>query len=82
MGLFWQSFFRYSTKWAGLFNNNFASEGGYLEGGKGLSIMDVMTAGSKDKKRVITDGIVDGVFYPNHDGNKFYYHYKEDILIW
>jgi 6-phospho-beta-glucosidase len=56
-------------------------EGGYLEGGKGLSIMDVMTAGSKDKKREITDGILDGVFYPNHDGNKFYYHYKEDIKL-
>jgi 6-phospho-beta-glucosidase len=56
-------------------------EGGYLEDGKGLSIMDVMTAGSKDKKRVMTDGILKGMYYPNHDGNKFYYHYREDIKL-
>jgi 6-phospho-beta-glucosidase len=56
-------------------------EGGYLEDGKGLSIMDVMTAGSKDKKRVMTDGILEGTYYPNHDGNKFYFHYKEDIKL-
>jgi 6-phospho-beta-glucosidase len=56
-------------------------EGGYLEGGKGLSIMDVMTAGSKEKKRVITDGINYEYYYPNHDGNKFFYQYKEDIKL-
>ena len=35
-------------------------EGGWNEGGKGISIADVMTAGSHGVKRKITDGIQDG----------------------
>jgi 6-phospho-beta-glucosidase len=66
--------------WGGALAAN-QCEGAYNEGGKGPSIMDVMTNGSKDKKRVITDGIVPGNYYPNHDGIKFYYYYKEDIRL-
>ena len=36
-------------------------EGAYREDGKGLNIADVMTVGSKDKKRQITDGVVEGL---------------------
>ena len=56
-------------------------EGAYLDGNKGLSIMDVMTNGSKNHKRLITDSIQKEYYYPNHDGNHFYYHYKEDIAL-
>lgn len=56
-------------------------EGGYDKGGKGLSIMDVVTAGDVNTKRRITDGILEGEFYPNHDAIDFYSHYKEDIRL-
>ena len=56
-------------------------EGAYLEGGKGLSIMDVATAGSKDKPRTFTPGIQDSVYYPNHEGIDFYHRYKEDFQL-
>lgn len=56
-------------------------EGAYLEGHKGLSIMDVMTNGSKEHKRIITDTVEKQYYYPNHDGNHFYEHYKEDIAL-
>ena len=56
-------------------------EGAYQAGGKGLSIADVMTAGSREKAREITDGVVAGKYYPNHEGIRFYEHYKEDIAL-
>lgn len=56
-------------------------EGAYLSGNKGLSIMDVMSAGSKTKQRKITETMEEGIYYPNHDGNHFYEHYKEDIAL-
>lgn len=54
-------------------------EGAYDKDGKGLSIADVMTAGTKDQARKITDGIKKGVYYPNHQAINFYTNYKEDI---
>lgn len=56
-------------------------EGGVLETSKGLSVADVMTAGTHSVPRVITDGIVDGNYYPNHVGIDFYHRYKEDIAL-
>ena len=56
-------------------------EGGWNEGGKGLSIADVMTAGAHGVKRKITDGIQEGNYYPNHEAIDFYGHYKEDIAL-
>ncbi|EOH98256.1 hypothetical protein UAW_01437 [Enterococcus haemoperoxidus ATCC BAA-382] len=56
-------------------------EGGFKQGGKGVSIADVMTAGSKDHAREITDGVIEGKFYPNHEAIDFYGHYKEDIQL-
>lgn len=56
-------------------------EGAFKEGNKGLSIADVMTAGSRTKAREITDGIVEGKYYPNHEGIRFYDFYKEDIAL-
>ncbi|MCI8516815.1 MAG: 6-phospho-beta-glucosidase [Hungatella sp.] len=56
-------------------------EGGYLEGGKGLSIMDVTTAGDRTTPRRVTDGILPGEEYPNHEAIDFYHRYKEDIRL-
>ncbi len=56
-------------------------EGGYLEGGKGLSTADVMAAGEHGKVRENTYNIKDGVYYPSHVAIDFYGHYKEDIAL-
>lgn len=57
------------------------AEGGWQEGGKGLSIADVMTAGGNGIPRRITDGVQPGEVYPNHEAVDFYHHYKEDIAL-
>ena len=56
-------------------------EGGWQEGGKGLSVADVMTAGRHGVAREITDGVIEGKYYPNHEAIDFYHHYKEDIAL-
>lgn len=56
-------------------------EGGWEEGGKGASIADVMTAGSNCTPREITEGIIPGKVYPNHDAIDFYHRYEEDIAL-
>lgn len=56
-------------------------EGAYLEDGKGLSTADVMTAGSREKKRQITGEVIDGVYYPSHNAIDHYHRYKEDIVL-
>ena len=56
-------------------------EGGVLNTTKGLSVADVMTAGAHGVPRVITDGVKEGLYYPNHVGIDFYSHYKEDIAL-
>ena len=56
-------------------------EGAWNVDDKGISIADVMTGGSRDKMRKITDGIVEGEYYPNHEATDFYHHYKEDVAL-
>lgn len=56
-------------------------EGGWNQGDKGLSIADVMTAGTKNQPRRMTDGVLEGEFYPNHEAIDFYHHYQEDIQL-
>jgi 6-phospho-beta-glucosidase len=56
-------------------------EGGWQEGGKGISIADVMTAGDAKTARRITEGVLEGENYPNHEAIDFYHHYKEDIAL-
>ncbi|MDQ0361465.1 6-phospho-beta-glucosidase [Breznakia pachnodae] len=56
-------------------------EGGVVNTSKGFSVADVMTAGSHDVPRKITDDVVDGNYYPNHIGIDFYNNYKEDIAL-
>ena len=57
------------------------AEGAWNEAGKGPSVADVMTGGSPDVKREITDGVLPGKNYPNHEAIDFYHHYKEDIAL-
>ncbi|EIB6520046.1 6-phospho-beta-glucosidase [Enterococcus faecalis] len=56
-------------------------EGAYNEGGKGLSIMDLATKGSKDEPRRFTQCVENGGFYPNHTAVDFYHRYEEDINL-
>lgn len=66
--------------WGGAIAANQA-EGAYNEGKKGLSLMDIATAGKKGVSRHFTDGIQDDIYYPNHGGVDFYHHYKEDLAL-
>lgn len=56
-------------------------EGGWDKGGKGVSIADVLTAGAHGVDRKITDGVLEGYYYPNHEASDFYGKYKEDIKL-
>ena len=56
-------------------------EGGWNKGGKGVSIADVLTAGAHGVDRVITDGVLEGYNYPNHEAVDFYSKYKGDIAL-
>ncbi|MDU0811870.1 6-phospho-beta-glucosidase BglA [Bacillus siamensis] len=56
-------------------------EGGWNKGGKGPSVVDVMTAGAHGVPRKITDTIEEREFYPNHEAIDFYHRYKEDIAL-
>lgn len=56
-------------------------EGAYDKDGKGLSIADFMTLGNMTQPRTITETIEPDKYYPNHVGNDFYHHYKEDIKL-
>lgn len=54
-------------------------EGGYNEGGKGLSVADVLA--TTHKMREETDGIIEGRYYPSHVASDFYHNYKNDIKM-
>jgi 6-phospho-beta-glucosidase len=56
-------------------------EGSWNVDGKGVSTADCMTAGTRDKRREYTDGIIPGKYYPNHDGIDFYHRYREDVAL-
>lgn len=57
------------------------AEGGWREGGKGVSVVDVMTAGAHGRPREITDGVVEGKNYPNHEAIDFYHRFKGDVEL-
>ncbi|GAB2026435.1 family 1 glycosylhydrolase [Lactovum odontotermitis] len=54
-------------------------EGAYNEGGKGIGIMDLVTAGTYGKAREIHAALSDAARYPSHQGIDFYHRYEEDI---
>lgn len=54
-------------------------EGAWDVDGRGPSVCDVMTAGGPGRPRRITDGVVAGEYYPNHEGIDFYHRYERDL---
>lgn len=66
--------------WGGAVSAN-QCEGAWQEGGKGESIQDHITAGTRDLPRRFTRELREGEYYPSHDGIDFYHHYKEDIRM-
>lgn len=56
-------------------------EGGWQDGGKGISVADVMTVGAHGVPRRITEGVLEGENYPNHEAIDFYGRYKEDVKL-
>lgn len=72
--------FKTGFLWGGAVAAN-QCEGGWNLDGKGISTSDCMTAGSVNRKRNYTDGIVKGQNYPSHEAIDFYHHYKEDIKL-
>ncbi|MBS7577175.1 MULTISPECIES: glycoside hydrolase family 1 protein [unclassified Enterococcus] len=56
-------------------------EGGYNEGGRGLSVPDLKTAGNVDTPRRFTPTIEEGTYYPSHRAIDFYHQYKTDIQL-
>lgn len=66
--------------WGGAISANQA-EGAWNEDGKGISTSDCMSASKNGVPRTFTDGIKEGIYYPNHDAIDFYHHYKEDVKL-
>ena len=70
--------------WGGALAAN-QCEGGYKEGGKGLTTVDLCPAGenrvSVMKGNVPELKIKDDEYYPSHEAIDFYHRYKEDIKL-
>ncbi|MFC0562113.1 6-phospho-beta-glucosidase [Halalkalibacter alkalisediminis] len=70
--------------WGGAIAAN-QTEGAYLEGGKGLTLVDLLPTGKKrwdimlGKLDQFTP--VEGEFYPSHEAIDFFHRYKEDIAL-
>lgn len=56
-------------------------EGGWNQDGKGVSVVDVLTAGAHSIQRRITDGVQPGERYPNQVAIDFYNRYPQDIKL-
>lgn len=57
------------------------SEGGWDQGSKGISNMDLVTKGTRYTPREIHKELKEGFIYPSHTGIDFYHRYKEDIKL-
>lgn len=56
-------------------------EGAWREDGKGPSVSDMCTGGTKTDSKWITCAIDSDLHYPSHEASDFYHHYKEDIAL-
>ena len=56
-------------------------EGAWNVDGKGDSVADHCTNGTKDKPKRVTKEFEEGAFYPSREATDFYHHYKEDISL-
>ncbi len=73
-----------SFLWGGALAAN-QCEGGYKEGGKGLTTVDLCPAG-ENRRKVMEGKIdilrpVDGEYYPSHESIDFYHRFREDIAL-
>lgn len=59
----------------------FQAEGAWRKGGKGISVADVFTKGTKNQPREVLFNMDQGYVYPSHNAVDFYNHYKEDIAL-
>lgn len=79
-----QSTFPENFLWGGAIAANQA-EGAYLEGGKGLTTVDLLPTGKERFSfmlgKVDSLKLKDGVYYPSHEAIDFYHRYKEDIAL-
>lgn len=72
--------FRKDFLWGGATAAN-QCEGAYLDDGKGLTVSDIISAGSHGKPRYIDFDMSDEYYFPSTKGIDFYHHYKEDIAL-
>ena len=56
-------------------------EGGWDADGKGPSVADVLTGGSRGVPRRLTETIESDEFYPSHEAIDFYHRYREDVAL-
>ena len=70
--------------WGGALAAN-QCEGGYKDGGRGLTTVDLCPAG--ENRRKVMEGKIDilrpleNEYYPSHEAIDFYHRYKEDIAL-
>lgn len=61
------------------------SEGAYLDGGKGLSLVDIIPAAEENRFEALLNPAqaldTKYRFYPSHESIDFYHHFKEDIRL-
>lgn len=72
--------FRDDFLWGGAAAAN-QYEGAWDVDGKGISLPDLCTGGTRYAPKRITPRIEKGVYYPSHEATDFYHHYKEDIAL-
>ena len=72
--------FREDFLWGGATAAN-QFEGAWDVDGKGASVSDMCTNGTKDTPKRITTTIEPGTLYPSHEAIDFYHHYAEDIKL-
>lgn len=56
-------------------------EGAWDVDGKGASVADMCTGGSRTTPKRITSVLEPGIRYPSHEAIDFYHHYEEDIAL-
>jgi len=56
-------------------------EGGWQEGGKGVSVSDVICLSSHGSPRVISLDLSEQCYYPSHKASESYYRFREDIAL-
>ena len=74
------SVFKADFLWGGACAAN-QFEGAWNVDGKGPSVSDMCTNGSRTQPKQITTAIRDEYLYPSHEAIDFYHHYEEDIAL-